>query len=233
MKKIIYKETLAFKIGSKTLIGEQSIPYNAKEIVIFSHGSGSSRLSPRNNYVAGLLNDHNLATLLVDLLTEEEDLIYKNRFDIDLLTERLVNVTMKISKMKCTDILNIGYFGASTGAASALTAAAHLGSDYIKAVVSRGGRPDLSLPILNEVKSPVLLIVGALDPEVIKLNRLAFSKLNSEKKIVIVPGSSHLFEEPGKLDIVAELAIDWYSHHLKLKNFIAPVGELMYPFPWS
>lgn len=233
MEKIIYKKAVEFRINGKLLNADQAIPYDSKEIVIFSHGSGSSRLSPRNRYVADLLNKENIATLLVDLLTQKEETDRKNIFNTELLTERLIEITLRISETECFRSLNIGYFGASTGAASALNAAAYLGQDHIKAVVSRGGRPDLSLPVLDKVKSPVLLIVGELDTEVIRLNKIAFDKLNVEKKMEIVPGSSHLFEEPGKLDIVASLAIDWYSHHLQIKKQIAPVGDLMYPFAWS
>ncbi len=232
MNKIIYKESPEFRIGDKILHGEQAIPYNAKEIVIFSHGSGSSRFSLRNNYVADKMNECNIATLLVDLLTIDEDLVYQNRFDIDLLTKRLIDITVKISRSKISEDLNIGYFGASTGAASALNAAAYLGSRVIKAVVSRGGRPDLSMPVLCKIKSPVLLIVGELDTEVIKLNKMAYDKLKTEKMMKIIPGSSHLFDEPGKLDVVAELAIDWFSHHLKIRDSV-PVGDKMYPYPWS
>ena len=216
MNEIKFKDTLEFDSDGLKLKGELIVPDKAKGIVIFSHGSGSSRFSPRNNYVAKLLNEKKFATLLADLLTPEEDLILKNRFDINLLTGRLIQITKNISEMEITEELNIGYFGASTGAASALNSAALLGPDYIKAVVSRGGRPDLSMPVLNKVKSPVLLIVGGLDTEVIELNRQAFIRLDTVKKMEIVPGSSHLFEEPGKLEIVAKLAIGWYSKYLTI-----------------
>ncbi len=189
------------------------IPHSARGLVLFAHGSGSSRNSPRNNFVAGILRQARVGTLLFDLLTEEEDLIYENRFNIELLTERLIKTTEWINRQPQGKKLSIGYFGASTGAASAFKAAARLGSK-IKAVVSRGGRPDLSLDEIEKVKSATLLIVGENDPEVITLNQQAYSTLNTTKKLEIVPGASHLFEESGTLQKVAELARDWFKKYL-------------------
>lgn len=202
------------------LEGDLNIPENPKGVVIFSHGSGSSRFSPRNRMVAKWLHEQGFATLLFDLLTEAEDQTYKNRFDIELLTERLIAATKCAQKRKETKGLNIGYFGASTGAASALFAAAELG-DTIKAVVSRGGRPDLAIGALGEVKAATLLIVGGLDAGVIELNQQAFEKLAGEKELQIVPGATHLFEEPGKLEKVAKLAGEWFSSHLMKRKMAA------------
>ncbi|HEU5052053.1 MAG TPA: alpha/beta hydrolase [Hanamia sp.] len=181
-------------------------------MVIFAHGSGSSHLSPRNNFVADVLNQNHISTLLVDLLTPEEDKIYENRFNIDLLTDRLIRVTEKALEQFTFNEIPLGYFGASTGAASALDAAAFLG-DTIKAVVSRGGRPDLSKN-LKKVKAPTLLIIGSLDNDVIELNKQAYQQLNSDRKIEIVDGASHLFEEPGTLNEVANLAAAWFDLYL-------------------
>jgi len=197
---------------SVALEGMLGIPPKAPGIVLFAHGSGSSRLSPRNNYVARALRSAGLATLLMDLLTEEEDRVYATRFDIGLLTRRLVAATRWIGKQPQTRRLSVGYFGASTGAAAALDAAAELGS-AIGAVVSRGGRPDLA-ESLDQVLAPTLLIVGGLDTEVIALNRQAYAQLRSEKILEIVPGATHLFEEPGTLEQVADLAAKWFTRHL-------------------
>lgn len=196
------------------LKGNLQIPKGAKGLVLFAHGSGSGRLSPRNNYVAGVLNGSGLATLLFDLLTEEEDAVYENRFNIDLLTERLAAVTKWCESNSETRNLSIGYFGASTGAAAALCAAAGLG-EVIKAIVSRGGRPDLAGEKLSRVKSPTLLIVGGLDAQVIELNREAEKKLLGIHKVEIVPGATHLFEEKGTLEMAAELATDWFKQYLR------------------
>lgn len=216
MKIIETYKDVKIDLGDVSLKGMLSIPEGALGIVIFSHGSGSSRLSPRNNYVAKILQQHGLATLLFDLLTFKEDLTYKNRFDIDLLTKRLMTVTKWIRHYKDTEKLSVGYFGASTGAASALGAAALLGSQ-IKAVVSRGGRPDLALQDLDKVKAPTLLIVGGYDNEVIALNKKAYKKLKSERELKIVPEASHLFEEPGKLEAVAHLTGEWFEKWLSPK----------------
>ncbi len=187
-------------------------PADAKALVIFAHGSGSSRLSPRNNFVADILNKHNMSTLLTDLLTAFEDQIYANRFDIALLSHRLVQVTEWASQQRNLAQLPVGYFGASTGAASALQAAALL-DIAIKAVVSRGGRPDLAIA-LKQVKAPTLLIVGSRDLQVMDLNNEAYEQLTCEKNIAIVEGASHLFEEPGALHKVADLAANWFEKYL-------------------
>lgn len=208
------------------LKGVLHVPDDTKGLVIFSHGSGSSRLSPRNRFVAGTLEANGFATLLFDLLTEEEDLDYQQRFDIGLLTRRLVTVTHWIRNQEDYPNWPIGFFGSSTGAASALSAAASIGPNIVKAVVSRGGRPDLAMKALDKVKSPTLLLVGELDTKVIKLNEQASEKLNCTKELKIIPGASHLFEESGKLEQVTRIANDWfikYLHHYQVdfeKDFI-------------
>ena len=203
--------------GPVTLEGNLSLPRGARGIVLFAHGSGSSRLSPRNRYVAQLLNQARLATLLVDLLTAQEEAIdlrtARLRFDIGLLAERLVGATDWLLEHPQTRELQIGYFGASTGAAAALVAAAER-LDEVAAIVSRGGRPDLAGPRLPQVRAPTLLIVGGNDVQVIELNRAAFAQLRCEKQLVIVPGATHLFEEPGALDEVARLAREWFQRYL-------------------
>jgi putative phosphoribosyl transferase len=204
-------------LSSVTLKGDLIIPENARGIIIFSHGSGSSRLSSRNRMVAELIQKQNIGTFLFDLLTEEEDEIYENRFNIDLLSDRLIETTQWLMDYKNTKDLPIGYFGASTGAASALRAAAYF-KKKIKAVVSRGGRPDLAITELPQVTAPTLLIVGGLDVAVIGMNKMAYGQLESVKEIKIIPGATHLFEEPGKLLEVADLAIVWYKRHLVNKE---------------
>jgi dienelactone hydrolase len=203
--------------GPVTLEGNLSLPKEAGGIVLFAHGSGSSRHSPRNRYVARLLNDAKLATLLVDLLTSDEEAIDMRtghlRFNIGLLAERLVAVTDWLTEQPNTRHLRIGYFGASTGAGAALVAAAERPA-AVDAVVSRGGRPDLAGPALPRVRAPTLLIVGGNDFQVIELNRAAFALLRAEKQLVIVPGATHLFEEPGALDEVARLAREWFNRYL-------------------
>jgi pimeloyl-ACP methyl ester carboxylesterase len=196
-----------------TLKGELVIPKNAIGIVVFSHGSGSSRFSPRNKLVAELMQQHGIGSLLFDLLTEEEDQNYENRFDIDLLTSRLIETTEWLMQNKASKDYPVAYFGASTGAASAMRAAAYFEKN-IKAVVSRGGRPDLALNVLQLVTAPTLLIVGQMDVPVIKMNKEAYDKLESIKEMKIIPGATHLFEEPGKLMEVADLAISWYKKYL-------------------
>jgi putative phosphoribosyl transferase len=207
--------------GAVTLEGNLSLPDGAGGIVLFAHGSGSSRYSPRNRYVARLLNEAKLATLLVDLLTSDEEAIdlrtARMRFDIGLLAERLVAATDWLTQYRDTRHLRIGYFGASTGAGAALVAAAER-PDVVRAVVSRGGRPDLAGPALSRVRAPTLLIVGGNDFHVIELNRAAFTQLRCEKQLVIVPGATHLFEEPGALDEVARLAREWFERHLKQQH---------------
>ena len=203
--------------GAVTLDGSLTVPDTAGGVVLFAHGSGSSRQSPRNRHVAALLNEARLATLLVDLLTPEEEAIDRRtahlRFDIPLLATRLIAATDWLQEQPATRRLRIGYFGASTGAGAALVAAAER-RDAVGAVVSRGGRPDLAGPALAHVRAPTLLIAGENDPTVIELNRLALAQLRVEKRLVIVPGASHLFEEPGALDEVAWLARDWFERHL-------------------
>jgi putative phosphoribosyl transferase len=203
--------------GPVTLEGNLSLPEGTRGVVLLAHGSGSSRHSSRNRYVARLLNEAKLATLLVDLLTAEEEAVDLRtahlRFDIGLLAERLVGATDWLTRHPDTRHLRIGYFGASTGAAAALVAAAER-PDAVGAVVSRGGRPDLAGPALPLVRAPTLLIVGGNDFQVIELNRAAFEQLRCEKQLVIVPGATHLFEEPGALDEVARPAREWFERHL-------------------
>jgi len=199
-------------VGKVTLPGELIIPLNARAIIIFSHGSGSSRFSKRNQMVAKYLHKKSLGTLLFDLLTQEEDVHYYNRFDIDLLTKRLAGATEWLERLPAAKDCRIGYFGASTGAASALKAAAFL--PQICSVVSRGGRPDLAMENLPQVEAPTLLIVGSLDYDVLKLNKEAYTQLGGEKKLEVVDGATHLFEEPGKMEIVSELAGNWFEKHL-------------------
>lgn len=201
-------------IGEIYLEGELIIPENAIGLVIFSHGSGSSRFSPRNNMVAEILRKKGMGTLLFDLLTIGEDTIYANRFDIELLSHRLIETTKWVQKQREANGLEIAYFGASTGAASALNAAAKM-KNTIKAVVSRGGRPDLSMAFLPMVKAAVLLIVGGNDEPVIGMNQLAFDKLECEKEMKIIPGASHLFEEEGKLEEVARISATWFEKHFR------------------
>lgn len=200
-------------LTSVSLKGDLVIPEDARGIVIFSHGSGSSRFSPRNKQVAELFHQNHIGTLLFDLLTEEEDQVYENRFNIDLLVSRLIEVTEWLKEQPEVKELPIAYFGASTGAASALRAAAYFGKE-IKAVVSRGGRPDMAIEALPMVKSPTLLIVGGIDVPIIGMNKRAYDELTSVKEMKIVPGATHLFEEPGKLAEVAEMAIVWYRIYL-------------------
>lgn len=210
--KTSYHEEIQIPLIEARLTGDLTIPAGAEAIVIFSHGSGSSRKSARNQMVARRLQEHKMGTLLFDLLTEEEDKNYYNRFNIELLTKRLVAVTKWLSGQKEAKNYRFGYFGASTGAASALKAAALLPQTC--AVVSRGGRPDLALDALGKVKAPVLLLVGSLDYDVIQLNEVAYEYLECEKKLKIIDGASHLFEEAGKLDLVADEAIEWFEKYL-------------------
>lgn len=201
------------ELSELSLPGNLVVPKNASGLVIFSHGSGSSRFSTRNNFVASVLNNHNLGTLLFDLLTEKEDLIYENRFNIELLTQRLIQVTLQLKKHTDLSGLNFGFFGASTGAASALQAAAQL-PDEIKAVVSRGGRVDMARESLRKVKAATLFIVGERDEVVLQLNQTAYSQLQGVKEMKIIPGATHLFEETGALDKVADLSAEWFKNHL-------------------
>ena len=196
--------------------GMLELPATAQGLVLFAHGSGSSRHSPRNNYVAQVLRDKGIGTLLLDLLTLAEDLDYQTRFDITLLTHRLLIATYWVKlHTPPTRHLSIGYFGASTGAAAALQAAAALGGDDIHAVVSRGGRPDLAgSHDLAKVKCPTLLLVGSRDEEVLELNREAYAQLHCTKELTIIPGATHLFEEAGTLEEVADQATTWFSQYL-------------------
>jgi putative phosphoribosyl transferase len=202
--------------GAVTLNGDLNLPEDAYGIVLFAHGSGSSRLSPRNRRVAEYLNESHLATLLVDLLTPQEEAVDIHtghlRFDINLLAERLVAATDWIVREPTTSRLPVGYFGASTGAAAALVAAAKR-PRMVAAVVSRGGRPDLAGHYLSRVEAPTLLIVGGNDPLVLELNRAALDELRCEKRLEVVPRATHLFEEPGTLDDVARLAREWFESH--------------------
>lgn len=201
------------------LEGTLAIPEVVSGAVLFAHGSGSSRHSPRNRHVANVLHEVGLATLLIDLLTlaeeDSETWTHELRFDIGLLAGRLIEVTRWLHSDERTRSLSIGYFGASTGAAAALVAAARE-PDYVHAVVSRGGRPDLAGDELPKVRAPTLLIVGGDDVPVIEMNRAAFDKLSCEKRIEIVPFATHLFEEPGALDRVADLASSWFAQHLSV-----------------
>jgi dienelactone hydrolase len=202
--------------GKSTLAGDLSIPEELRGVVLFAHGSGSSRHSPRNQYVAGVLQDAGIATLLLDLLTEGEESADRKtaelRFDIGLLAGRLLDATSWFQQQPRFEDMKLGYFGASTGAAAALIAASHK-VENIGAIVSRGGRPDLAGSALAKVQVPTLLIVGGNDPTVVKLNREALSQLSCEKRLEIVRGATHLFEEPGTLEEVARLARQWFEWH--------------------
>ncbi len=201
--------------------GDLTLPANARGVVAFAHGSGSSRHSPRNRFVAHVLNQAGLATLLFDLLTRDEESVdavtAELRFDIELLAARLVQATDWLVQQPQVQTLQVGYFGASTGAAAALVAAAEV-PHHLGAVVSRGGRPDLAGPSLARVQAPTLLIVGGDDTPVIELNLRAMEQLRCEKRLAIVPGATHLFEEPGTLEHAARLAREWFETHLGLRH---------------
>ncbi len=210
----VRERQITVAVDGVRLDGALSLPPNAPGVVLFAHGSGSSRHSPRNTHVAHLLNDAGIGTLLFDLLTASEDRTYETRFDIALLASRLLAATDWLQREYAAAGLSLGYFGASTGAAAALRAAAARGS-RISAVVSRGGRPDLAGPdALVRVTAPTLLIVGGCDDVVLELNREAHSRLDCEKALLVVPGATHLFEEAGALDLVARAAIDWFLRWL-------------------
>ena len=206
--------------GQVDLAADLSLPESATGLVVFAHGSGSSRRSPRNRHVADVLNRGLIGTVLIDLLTEDEEAVDQYsaelRFDIDLLVRRLTAITDWISAQNNLNKLGLGYFGASTGAAAALAAAADR-PDAVRAVVSRGGRPDLAGRALGRVLAPCLFIVGGDDPVVVRLNREAIAELppKTERRLEIIPGATHLFEEPGTLDRVAELARGWFQQYLK------------------
>jgi len=199
--------------GAVRLPGELVVPGDASGTVVFAHGSGSGRLSPRNRAVAGALQDTRLATLLFDLLTEDEAQNRALVFDISLLADRLVTATRWLSEQTEVRALPVGYFGASTGAAAALQAAAEPDID-VSAIVSRGGRPDLAGPALSRVTAPTLLIVGGADPQVLALNGEAQTLMRCPNELVVIPGASHLFEEPGALESVAEKAAEWFQRYL-------------------
>lgn len=217
MSKVKFHKVISVPIDNVVLEGELVIPPNSDSLVIFSHGSGSSRFSSRNNYVASVLQKKNISTFLFDLLTREEDEIYSNRFDIDLLSQRLAGITKYVSKLPECEELKIGYFGASTGAASAIYASILL-PETISAIVSRGGRPDLAMDVAIDLQVPTLLIVGGFDTDVIQLNKKFYDRLNCEKAFNIVPGASHLFEEEGTLEQVAFLATSWFNKYLTTEN---------------
>ena len=219
-------QEVRIRSGEVTLTGDLNIPRDAAGVVLFAHGSGSSRHSRRNQFVAQTIRNAGLGTLLFDLLTRDEEAVDTHtrhlRFDIGLLAERLVNATYWLKGK--FDHVRAGYFGASTGAAAALVAVAELGQ-IIGAVVSRGGRPDLAADSLPLVKAPTLLIVGGLDYPVIGMNRHAYARLSCEKEIEIVSGATHLFEEPGTLDQVAQLAANWFQKHLTDERRSASEGQ--------
>ena len=197
-----------------TLEGELAVPEETNGLVVFAHGSGSSRHSPRNNFVAERLRERGLGTLLFDLLTEREDRDRENRFDIPLLTDRLVATTEWVRERPETSALSIGYFGASTGAAAALRGAARPETE-IDAVVSRGGRVDMAAEVVDDVRAPTLLIVGGEDESVLQLNREIHEALSCERDLRIVEGAGHLFEGEGELEVVADHAADWFATHLE------------------
>ncbi len=219
---------ITIRAGATTISGDMTVPPGARGIVLFAHGSGSSRHSPRNRRVASALNQGGLATLLVDLLTPEEErrdaTSGEHRFDIDLLAERLVSAIDWVVQEEEVRSLHIGLFGASTGAAAALLASTER-ADVVGAVVSRGGRPDLAGPALPEVAAPTLLIVGGHDVQVLALNQQAMEHLGAEKRLDVVHGATHLFEEPGALDRVSALARSWFEQHLTPAEMRLPSGE--------
>ena len=212
MSEVLSSDVREVRVEPEGLGGLLGIPDGARGIVAFAHGSGSGRLSPRNNHVAAALRRAGLATFLLDLLTPEEEHDRRNVFDIDLLAGRLVLATRWLRQRRETSQLAVGYFGASTGAAAALRAAA--AEPDVAAVVSRGGRPDLALEVLPAVRAPTLLLVGSRDGPVIGMNEQAYHALRAEKRLVIVEGAGHLFEEPGTLDEVVRHATQWFLDHL-------------------
>jgi pimeloyl-ACP methyl ester carboxylesterase len=218
------KREVLIPSGGIQLAGELRVPKAATGLVLFVHGSGSSRHSPRNQYVARTLNEARIGTLLFDLLTpeeeDEEEFTRHLRFNIGLLARRLVDATRWLLTQREIQTLPVGFFGASTGAAAALVAAADLGQQ-VAVVVSRGGRPDLAGAALTRVEAPTLLIVGGHDKPVIKLNWDAYALLHCEKRVKIVDGATHLFEEPGALEAVAQLAAEWFTEHFRTKSSVA------------
>jgi len=212
---VVQGDSVSIQAGDSTLEGNLVIPQKPRGIVLFAHGSGSSRFSPRNRFVAEALHREGLATLLFDLLTHEEEAEASRllRFDIPRLARRLVAATDWVAARPETSHLPIGYFGASTGGAAALVAAAERPA-LVGAVVSRGGRPDLAGEALERVEAPTLLIVGSEDPQVLELNRAAQRSLRAPNELIVIPGASHLFEEPGALGLVAGLAAEWFGRYL-------------------
>jgi putative phosphoribosyl transferase len=213
----IAEQLVSVPAGSVTLDGNLTIPAGARAMALFAHGSGSSRYSPGNRYVARVLNEAKLATLLIDLLTLHEEVVDSRtarlRVDVSLLAERLVDTTDWLTQFPDTKSFPIGYFGASTGAAAALAAAA-IRPDPVGATVSRGGRPDLAGAAITRVRAPTLLIVGEDDKQVLELNRSALAQLRCEKQLAVGPAATHLFEEPGAVDEVVRLARDWFKRYL-------------------
>jgi dienelactone hydrolase len=207
-------EDVSIPVDGVELDGLLTVPGGATGIVVFAHGSGSSRQRPRNQYVAEVIDDRGFATLLFDLLTETEDEDRENRFDVPSLTDRLVAVTEWVREYDPTRHLAVGYFGSSTGAAAALRAAARRGTD-VDAVVSRGGRVDLASDVFGAVQAPTLLIVGGADTGVLGYNREAYDAFDCERELHVVEGAGHLFEEPGELEAVAEAAADWFVRTLR------------------
>lgn len=199
-------------LGRVQLDGILDLPAGAKSVVVFAHGSGSSRLSPRNSYVAQVLREAGLGTLLFDLLTSEEDRYYQNRFDINLLAERLAAATGWLLG-QVGNLVSLGYSGASTGAAAALQAS--IEHPEVSAIVSRGGRPDLAADCLGSIKAPTLLVVGGRDEEVLLLNKQALVRIPAERDLIVIPGATHLFEEPGALEEVTKAATNWFRRFLQ------------------
>lgn len=217
MTEVRIERPVTIEAGAAYLNGDLAVPIGAQGLVLFAHGSGSSRHSPRNRYVAEVLRQSGLGTLLMDLLTADEEAVdqYTShlRFDIPLLSERLVGATDWVKNDPDLKHLKIGYFGASTGAAAAIMAAAHR-PEHVAAIVSRGGRPDLGGAAVEQLRAPTLLIVGGDDQVVIELNNQAYARMTCQKNMLIIPGATHLFEEPGTLEQVAEAATKWFVEHL-------------------
>ncbi|MFY7840925.1 MAG: dienelactone hydrolase family protein [Lacibacter sp.] len=211
-----FNNEVIIPLADVALKGELTIPLSAEAIVIFSHGSGSSRNSPRNKMIAAYLHQHNIGTLLFDLLTAEEEMQYQTRFDVTMLAQRLYTATKWLQKQPMAKECSLGFFGASTGAASALKASVRL--PEIEAVVCRGGRPDLVAQDLPQVKAPVLFIAGSYDTDVLALNRNAYNMLTCRRRLDIVENATHLFEEEGKMEIVEKLACKWFEQHLLMAD---------------
>ncbi len=213
MAAVNIEQAVHIPAGPVTLDGWLVLPQDAEAIVVFAHGSGSSRHSPRNKFVAEALQGEGLGTLLFDLLTRDEDMLYANRFNVSLLTDRLKSATQWLAQQPKTKGLAVGYFGASTGSAAALWAAADLGKE-VRAIVSRGGRPDLASPVLDHVEAPTLFIIGGRDYAIIDLNWDAYNRITTVKDMKIIAGATHLFEEHGALEQVAYAAAEWFIRYL-------------------